>query len=73
MQRVSKQVRNELVEALRERYKVAGKTEKSRILKEFSAVRVRFASPAGKHLQKSGRKKGRMNLQAWQFLSDLFR
>jgi hypothetical protein len=38
MQRVSKQVRNELVEALRERYKVAGKTEKSRILKEFTAV-----------------------------------
>ena len=38
MQRVSKQVRNELVEALRERYKVAGKTEKSRILKEFAAV-----------------------------------
>ena len=38
MQRVSKQLRNELVEALRERYKVAGKTEKSRILKEFTAV-----------------------------------
>ena len=38
MQRVSKQLRNELVEALRERYKVAGKTERSRILKEFAAV-----------------------------------
>jgi cell envelope opacity-associated protein A len=38
MQRVSKQVRNELVEALRERYEVAAKTEKSRILKEFTAV-----------------------------------
>jgi hypothetical protein len=38
MQRVSKQVRNELVEALRERYKGASKVEKSRILKEFTAV-----------------------------------
>jgi hypothetical protein len=38
MQRVSKQARNELVEALRERYKAAGKTEKSRILKEFAGV-----------------------------------
>ena len=38
MQRVSKQVRNELVEALRGRYEVAAKTEKSRILKEFTAV-----------------------------------
>ena len=38
MQRVSKQLRNELVEALRERYELAGKTERSRILKEFTAV-----------------------------------
>jgi hypothetical protein len=38
MQRVSKQARNELVEALRERYKGASKAEKSRILKEFTAV-----------------------------------
>ena len=38
MQRVSKQVRNELVEALRERYKDAGIAEKSAILKEFTAV-----------------------------------
>ena len=38
MQRVSKQLRNELVEALRERCKVAGKTERSRMLKEFAAV-----------------------------------
>ena len=44
MQRVSKQLRNELVEALRERYKVAGKTERSRILKEFAACPVTTAN-----------------------------
>jgi hypothetical protein len=38
MRRVSKQARNELVEALRERYKDADRAEKSRILKEFTAV-----------------------------------
>jgi hypothetical protein len=36
MQRVSKQVRNELVEALRERYEVAAKTEKSILMESYS-------------------------------------
>lgn len=38
MQNISKQSRNELIEAVRERYRLATKLEKGRILKEFTAV-----------------------------------
>jgi len=38
MQNISKESRNELIEAVRERYRLATKLEKGRILKEFTAV-----------------------------------